>query len=65
MQVSKVYYLRRFNLGDFQHEELSCEVSLEVGDKNTADEAMKLARKTCVENSTKYLEAIKKKEQGK
>lgn len=62
MQVTKASYSRRFNLGDYQHEDLSCEVALEVSDKNTADEAMKLARKTCVENSTKYLEAMKAKQ---
>lgn len=67
MQVTKVSYSRRFNLGDYQHEDLLCEVALEVGDKSTADEAMKLARATCVGNSTKYLEAIraKKKEIAK
>ncbi len=56
MNVSKVSCLRRFNLGDYQHEEFYCEVSLEEGESfKEAHEALGKARKLFEVNSTQYI----------
>lgn len=66
MNVSKVSYLRRFNLGDYQHEEFHCEIQLEEGESfKEAHEALTKARKLFTVNSAKYLAAKKDAENAK
>lgn len=56
MHVSKVSYLRRYNLGDYQHEEFNIEIQLEESEGfKEAHEALQKARKLFTVNSTKYL----------
>jgi len=56
MNMSKVTYLRRFNLGDYQHEEFSAEVTMEEGESFAeAHEALGKLRKLFTVNSTKYI----------
>ena len=65
MNISKVSYTRKFNLGDYQHEEFTVEVSFdqEEGFKD-AHEALINTRKLIVANTQKYLQAKKKEKES-
>ncbi len=62
MELNKFSYLRRFNLGNYEHEELTLEVSFDQGIKIEAiDAEIKQVRKIVNSNSTEFL----KKEMSK
>lgn len=66
MHVSKVSYLRRYNLGDYQHEEFNIEIQLEESEGfKEAHEALTKARKLFTVNSTKYMAAKRDAENAK
>lgn len=62
MIVSKVTYLLRKNLGDYQHEELSAEVTADIEKPESGEDMMREARRVCVQNTTAFLN--KKKGEG-
>lgn len=57
MKVTEVTYEMRKVIGKYEHENLTCTITLDEND--SGDEAMKEARRVCVQGSTAYLEAIK------
>ena len=55
MKVSKIYYKRLFNLGNYQNEEIGVEIKLDKGD--TANEAFEAAKSYVMRrNSSSELE---------
>lgn len=62
MKPTRIRYARRFNLENYNHEEMEVEYALEDGDKATAKDAILAARKDVAETSTAYLKAQKAKE---
>jgi len=65
MKPTRIRYMRRFNLENYNHEELEVEYSLEDGDGKTAKDALLAARKDIAECSTAYLKAQREKQAGK
>ncbi len=55
MYVTKVRFLNRVNLGNYQHEELECEVGSSPESGDCPHEMMAYARKVCTENTTAAL----------
>ena len=64
MIVTSVKFTLRKNIGNYEHEELVAEVSNDADKPSTGEEMMELARRLCVQQSTKYLEATRRKESG-
>lgn len=66
MKCSRIKYLRRFNLGDYQHEEFEVEYVMEENaPEDAAKKAFMVAREDCAKCSTVYLKAMKEKEATK
>lgn len=64
MIVTTVKFTIRKSIGNYEHEELTAEVSNDADNPSTGQEMMALARKLCVQQTTKYLEAMRHKETG-
>lgn len=63
MKPSRIKYVRRFNLGDFQHEELEVEyVFDDMASDDSAKKGFMAARDDVAKCSTQYLKAMKEKE---
>lgn len=61
MKPTRIRYSRRFNLENYNHEELEVEYSLEPESTETAKDAFLAARKDVAESSTLFLKAKKAK----
>lgn len=62
VNLSKIVYNRRFNLGDYQHEDITVEYAFEIGDKTTLEEAILKVRQGVAVSNTLYL---RQKQQNK
>lgn len=61
MKCTLVRFELKKNLGQYESETLTAEVSADLEEDKTGDQLMGEARRICVQNSTAYLKAIKDK----
>lgn len=64
MNLSRVVYSRRFNLGEYRSEEITLEYTFEVGEETSATDVILKARDEVAKNSTAYLQEKARKEKG-
>ena len=66
MKIDRITYSRKFNLGQYESEDIGVEVSIEDGeDLVQAEKALQAARKLIIKNSTPYLKKLKASQKGK
>lgn len=62
MKPARIIFEKRYNTGNYEHENITVEYVFEEGDSITAAEGLLKARADVVQASTAYLKAMKEKE---